>query len=374
MNKPTMWSLVAGCVFVLALASGCASPAETQAATSTQSISRQGRNTTPRPTYTPFVPTSTEEGTSTPGVGTPSTPVLLVTPGGETIPVETPSVSSTSPVEPTAVVPGDGVLLAGETEIEAEAGTELPKIYGFMISPREIELGGRVYMAWDARGDRAYICPKTYLGLIDHQCFNVPLIGSQYVTIHANDQTWDYFGYELHVIAHGQEVVEFLPITVTCQGGGQWWFFRSDPYTTHIPEQCPVSYPLESNGAAQRFEHGMMLWVEANAQVIVLFEDGQYQTFSYVTEPAISQPIDETPPPGLFEPISGFGIVWRGETAGSEDIRERLGWAVEEEFSISTAYQCYAENANLTCFVRGPEVQVIRLSPDGIWDIWSTDG
>ncbi len=364
--------LAAASVLVLMLISGCTPTAESGLSTGTQAVPRQQvQDTTPQPTYTPLVPTATREATSTPGVGTPSTPVSLMTPGGEALPTEMPDASSTpsAGAENSATESGESIADGNGTAVlDDTAPDELPKIYGFMITPPEIELGGRVYMAWDARGDRAYICPKSYLGLIDHQCFDVPLIGSQYITIHANDQTWDYFGYELHVAAHGREVVEFLPISVTCQGGGQWWFFRSDPYTTHIPEQCPVSYPIESNGAAQRFEYGMMLWVKATAQVIVFFEDGDYRIFSYVT--GSTESTGATPPEGLFEPVSGFGIVWRGEVPGSEDIRGQLGWAVEKEFQINTAYQCYADNADLTCFVRGPEVEIIRLLPGGMWDIW----
>jgi hypothetical protein len=371
MNKPTMWHLAAVCLLVLALASGCGPDSESQPATGTQAAPQQPRSLTVQPSFTPLVPTVTEEAEDTPGVGTPSAPMAL-TPGGEVLTGETPLVGATPSAEPAAAT-GGGAQPAGETGAETDSDAELPKIYGFMISPRETEISGRVYMAWDARGDRAYICPKTYLGLIDHQCFNVPLIGSQYVTIHANDDTWDYYGYELHVVADGREVVEFLPISITCQGPGQWWFFRGDPYTTHVPEQCPVSYPLMSNGAAQRFEHGMMMWIEAIAQIIVFFEDGQYRSFSNLPAPSTPQPVGDTPPDGFFEPISGFGMLWRGEVPGTEDIRERLGWAVEQEFPTITAYQCYAEEDRLTCFVRGPEVQVIRLSPNGTWDIWETE-
>jgi hypothetical protein len=66
-------------------------------------------------------------------------------------------------------------------------------------------------------------------------------------------------------------------------------------------------------------------------------------------------------------------MLWRGEAPGSEDLRERLGWAIEPEFYVHTAFQCYAEDGALTCFVRGPEVEIIRLKPDGTWDIWPTE-
>lgn len=358
--------LVAG-LLTLALLTGCGGAATLEASPTSGSQSRSSADGTPRPTFTPVASPTVVEGTSTPGIGTPSAPTPLQTETGDaaaSTPGEAEEASSTPSIET------DGTVSSSGDEV---AAGELPAIYRFLIRPTEIEVGGRVYLAWDARGESARICPKTYLGWIDRECFDVPLIGSQYITIHADEQTWDYYGYELHVTAHGKEVVAFLPITVTCQGGGQWWFFLSDPYTTHVPEQCPVSAPFESTAAAQRFEQGMMLWVEATGQVLVFFDDGTYQTFGDLTASGTSSPVDETPPPGLFEPVSGFGMLWRGEVPGSEGLRARLGWAVEEEFTINTAYQCYAEAGELMCFVRGPEVEIIRLHPDGHWDIWSTE-
>jgi hypothetical protein len=319
-------------------------------------VGRRNAETAPLATYTPIPPTATPEaGTPTPGVGTPS---------------------GITPVIPHTAQPEGSYQLPAQvfdTPVPTPTGEPiLPSIYAFSIRPQEIEIGGQVYMAWDARGDRAYLCPKTRLGLAD-TCFDVPLNGSQYVTVHADDQTWDYYGFELHVVANGEEVVQFMPLTVTCQGPGQWWFFRGDPYTTNVPEQCPASRPIESAGAAQRFENGMMIWVEAVGQVIVLYEGGAYQSFGSLPEPSSeAASTGETPPAGLQEPISGFGTLWRGEVAGSEGVREGLGWATEHEVSLKTAYQCYAEGNQPTCFVRGPDGEIIRLSPNGAWSIWPT--
>ena len=269
---------MAGLMLLMLAACGNAVTPESSPTTGRQVQPASGNEI--RPTFTRLPTETVNEGTSTPGVGTPFAPTLFETTATSEA-TEAANLTPTSPAEPVVIADDNQAFATSEVGVD-----ELPKIYGFMISPREVEISGRVYMAWDARGDRAYICPRTYLGLIDHQCFNVPLVGSQYVTIHANDETWDYYGYELHVMANGTEVVEFLPITITCQGGGQWWFFRGDPYANHVPEQCPVSYPLMSEGAAQRFEHGMMMWIEATAQVIVFFEDGQYRSFSNLPVPS----------------------------------------------------------------------------------------
>jgi hypothetical protein len=33
-------------------------------------------------------------------------------------------------------------------------------------------------------------------------------------------------------------------------------------------------------------------------------------------------------PPGFFAPVSGFGLVWRGDVGQSPGYRDRLGWAL----------------------------------------------
>jgi hypothetical protein len=350
-------SLILIAVFALGVAAaGCTSTAG-PAAGEVTALRQPDAAATLLPTYTPIPPSPTPlAGTPTPGVGTPSGP--------------TPIVPHTAQPEGSYRLPPQSF---SETEPAPTGEPILPAIYAFAIRPQEIEIGGQVYMAWDARGDRAYICPKTHLGLAD-TCFDVPLNGSQYVTVHADDQTWDYYGFELHVVANGTEEVQFMSLTVTCQGPGQWWFFRGDPYTINVPEQCPASRPIESAGAAERFENGMMIWVEAVGRVIVLYEGGTYQSFGSLPEPSSeAASIDETPPAGLQEPVSGFGMLWRGEVAGSEGIRDAIGWATQHEVSLKTAYQCYAEGNQPTCFVRGPDGEIIQLDPGGTWSIWPTD-
>ena len=71
-----------------------------------------------------------------------------------------------------------------------------------------------------------------------------------------------------------------------------------------------------------------MLWDGASGDIIVLYEDGTWRQYEDTFEegdresdPALN------PPGGGFQPIRGFGKVWR--TQG--DVRDALGWALEEE-------------------------------------------
>ncbi|MFQ5436691.1 MAG: hypothetical protein ACE5FD_17675, partial [Anaerolineae bacterium] len=121
-----------------------------------------------------------------------------------------------------------------------------------------------------------------------------------------------------------------VTIALTCPDE---WFF------TPAPEGCPAGPPLFSDAAAQPFEHGLMIWVKEMDAIIVLFDDGRsphWRMFSDnwnegdpVDDPAIQ------PPSGLYQPVRGFGLVWRQETG----VRDRLGWGAEIELAYGTAVQ-----------------------------------
>jgi hypothetical protein len=69
-----------------------------------------------------------------------------------------------------------------------------------------------------------------------------------------------------------------------------------------------------------------MLWV--SGPIYVLFGDGRYQRFDDTFTPGVDQESDSlVPPPGLLEPVRGFGKVWRS----SPGVRDSLGWGVAQE-------------------------------------------
>ncbi|MGF1504496.1 MAG: hypothetical protein ACFB51_05075 [Anaerolineae bacterium] len=311
-------------------------------------------------TFTPLPEDSTaavQPGEATPGVGTPSGPTPIadqaVVGGGQGGPTAT-------------LLPPDTTPDAATPTPTPTQTPSRPAIFAFATRPTEIEAGGQVLLAWDALGDSAFICPNTYLGLIDYLCFDVPLSGEQYVTINADERAWDYRGFTLHVSADGEQITEFTPISVLCQGEYEWWFYSSDPFATNLPEACPVTRPIQSDGASQQFERGSMLWIEGSARVVVLFDDGTYRIYTDLTQVATPAP----PPAGVAPPVGAFVFLWRGEAPGSADVRARIGNPTEPETALDAAYQCYAEQGALTCFTRGPKSQIIRLLPDSTWDLW----
>jgi hypothetical protein len=115
---------------------------------------------------------------------------------------------------------------------------------------------------------------------------------------------------------------------------------------------CPTagddySYTL---GSAARFERGVMYWVNqrgGRSLVIALFyqPDGRVTFRSFVDTWRDGDMINSglTPPAGLFEPNRGFGKIWREYP----EVRQALGWALENERTISPSYQGFAQGVLL---------------------------
>lgn len=88
--------------------------------------------------------------------------------------------------------------------------------------------------------------------------------------------------------------------------------------------------------AYQRFEHGHMFWLSSINYVLILYEDTNNNNtgkWYYLTRNNLNvnpPPIEEAPPAGLFEPISGFGNAWREYPT----VRNGLGWAEIEEVPV----------------------------------------
>ncbi len=95
----------------------------------------------------------------------------------------------------------------------------------------------------------------------------------------------------------------------------------------------------------QLFEHGEMFWYGATRQILILYADG---TWTLVDDhwhegmPDLS--CDAMPPPGLWQPIRGFGLAW----CQAPGVRERLGWALQSEEAFESLYQPFAGGSLIT--------------------------
>ncbi|MBI5667107.1 MAG: hypothetical protein HZC41_03795 [Chloroflexi bacterium] len=137
--------------------------------------------------------------------------------------------------------------------------------------------------------------------------------------------------------------------------GGFGVVFASDPTLVQqigCPTplgQAPITATVSS--ASQNYERGVMVWTQgAPPSIYALFSGGRFQryddTYNAGTDPASG---GEQPPPGLIEPVRGFGKVWRT----FPEVRGGLGWARDNEQGGSSAAQAFERGQMIALPQRG---------------------
>lgn len=137
------------------------------------------------------------------------------------------------------------------------------------------------------------------------------------------------------------------------------WFF-AEP----IPESCPANEPVSSEAAFQRFEYGFMIWTQMTDNIYAVHHtEGEPRWMSapdpYVEgEPERDFSFDEPQPPQSTQPRLGFGALWRQD----DDLRARIGWAVQAWETVYTAQMQIAEDG--TIYLEEPGGGILELMPD----------
>ncbi len=146
------------------------------------------------------------------------------------------------------------------------------------------------------------------------------------------------------------------------------WFFTVPPVTT-----CPEDEAIESELVLQRFEYGYMVWAQANDIIYVMYHTAPMPRWVAEPDPYVAGmderdfSWDEPQPPQTSQPRLGFGALWRED----DDLRERIGWAVQSwEFVYDGQIQT-AEDG--TVYLTEPRGGVFELSPiTEDWKLFST--
>ena len=102
----------------------------------------------------------------------------------------------------------------------------------------------------------------------------------------------------------------------------------TNPIPTPVTEQIIV--------AEQVFENGRMFYLEPTGEIWVMIDDNnEWIIFDDDFEEGMPE-LDPTLiiPDGLFQPIRGFGKLWRE----NPDVREAIGWAISTEYGHVTTY------------------------------------
>jgi hypothetical protein len=174
--------------------------------------------------------------------------------------------------------------------------------------------------------------------------FGYPISGETYEQIGDWSGTVQYFErrrMELHGELRGSPVLLGLLGRIVSDVPGRC--FEAGPPLTATAWAyrgtfgCASPYPLLRSIAYQPFQNGAMLWMTGlgsrlgNGIVIITRDPSTgattWQIVNDTWAPGQPESGGETPPAGLYEPVRGFGKLWRG----FPHIRAALGWGTAPE-------------------------------------------
>jgi hypothetical protein len=303
---------------------------------------------TPLPSATPLAPTLPPASATPPPDQASSTPFATETstPDGATAVAPTPAPSVPPPtVPPQASAPAVGIAF-------------------FAISPQTINPGDVITLTWQATGDQAALYRQEPSGpLTDMRA--VPLSGT--LAIQTSADWRNQVTYVLYAGAGASNASATVAAAIRCPDQ----YFFANP-----PPGCPLSAAALEPMAAERFEHGLLIWRSSTHQIYALFADDlsrKWETLAdtWASGQAESDP-NLSPPAGLFQPVRGFGLVWRSnDPATGQPVRARLGWATETEAALTGALQCDSTPTYTNCFISGPGGAVYELLTEfSGWKVW----
>jgi hypothetical protein len=291
----------------------------------------------------------------------------------ETATPETPSVPTTTPTDtpppsptPTSTLapsPTPTFMLAPSPTPTGELET-VPVIHYFRADVPEADPGDTITLEWQSSGAISatlYHVPPSFQ--LPQYGWDVAPSGSYVYQISPDERNASHFA--LFVFSsEGAYASASAAVTLRCPVA---WFFSPEP------DICG-SDTLITNAAEQHFEHGTMIWVEGTPEhggsaVYVLYEDESTTKWNrFADEWDESQPVSDpslTPPSGFFQPVRGFGLVWREGTG----VRDRLGWATDQEAAFVTTVQTTTLYKYNSTYIRALDSNVWHLGPErGSWD------
>jgi hypothetical protein len=237
----------------------------------------------------------------------------------------------------------------------------------FTIEPSTIDPGDAITLTWQATGGQVNLFPINPLGQMELP-FQVSIAGSMVYTTNQTQRNFMQFMLNAHDSRLNTDLQAFASVTIRCP---DVWFFANGP------SSCPQSPPIRGNAAIEHFQHGFMIWLQPHDSIYILYGDDQFspkwdlRQDNFVDGQPESDP-SLVPPKGMFQPIRGFGLVWRDEnTILGWRVRDRLGWALDEERAFQGTLQCNSAVKYITCYLKDDRGRTIELKPErSAWNYW----
>jgi hypothetical protein len=125
---------------------------------------------------------------------------------------------------------------------------------------------------------------------------------------------------------------------------------------------CAAEAGHETGMVFQPFEMGLMFWRQDTRQVHVLQDDGSWSAYPDTwTEGKPDSDPALVPPKGLYQPVRGFGAVWREQLGGAE---APIGWATAPEHGFAGLAQSFTGGL----LFQGESGVLYILYADGTWE------
>jgi hypothetical protein len=132
----------------------------------------------------------------------------------------------------------------------------------------------------------------------------------------------------------------------------------------------------------QEFERGFMFWIPPS-EIYVLYNDNVLPywtrfddtfiegTGNFPNSPWKDPYYDTIAPPGRYQPVRGFGKLWRNEDQNPQKavVQGRVGWGMMQNEQPYSAMKQTREDG--TIFISDPNGRVFQLIPAGAWQIYA---
>jgi hypothetical protein len=297
-----------------------------------------------------LAPTVTARPTDGPTVAPIATATTSRTPTATAIVIATatvaPSPTRTSAPPPPPTLP------------PAPTATATPAIVitYFRAVPAEADPGQTITLEWATQGTATvwlhHLLNSLQFGGGDWQ---VGSEGSFTYTVGDRERNRSFFALTAYD-ASNNYIIAYATVLLRCPFA---WYFQPPL------EECALDPVAYSDAVEQHFEGGSMVWVKNQDRIYIFYSDVLHPRWElYSDEWNVGDPESDpsiTPPsPALYQPVRGFGLIWRTFPS----IRERLGWATTLEMAYTSAYQTTARSRYNESFLSSVDGYVYQLLPE----------